>query len=300
MRVNIFYRKMVNVLYSFKDSFFLYKIILKSFFGGGGSKIIVTSIPKSGTHLIEKLLVDFFSFIKFGDGINRMHYPNNEGRFNKVRKKISLLPRSCFISSHLFYDAEIGELMAKKDIKIILMIRDPRDIVASAARYITESSHPYSPHFTNKSKEEVIEMIITGITGPILMHRPKDPSMRAEYTTNHNMFSGILEAYRRFLLWSEVGDALVVKFEDLVGTSGGGDIGRQRKIIYKIAKLCKSHVSDSDMSNIIDNLFGGTSTFRRGRINTWSDEFTEKNKKTFKINTGSLLVDLGYEKDNRW
>ncbi|MCB0704433.1 MAG: sulfotransferase domain-containing protein [Saprospiraceae bacterium] len=40
--------------------------------------------------------------------------------------------------------------------------------------------------------------------------------------------------------------------------------------------------------------------FRKGITGDWANYFSEKDKAIFKSCTGSLLVDLGYEKDNNW
>ena len=42
------------------------------------------------------------------------------------------------------------------------------------------------------------------------------------------------------------------------------------------------------------------SNFRSGKIGSWEDEFTSKNKNTFKKNLGNTLIKLGYEKDLNW
>ena len=41
-------------------------------------------------------------------------------------------------------------------------------------------------------------------------------------------------------------------------------------------------------------------TFRKGKPGNWKEYFSEANKRLFKEQTGSLLMDLGYEKNEDW
>jgi len=50
----------------------------------------------------------------------------------------------------------------------------------------------------------------------------------------------------------------------------------------------------------VKNLCGHTSTFRKGKIGSWKEGFSLKNKNNFKKHCGDLLIQLGYEKDKNW
>jgi sulfotransferase 6B1 len=182
------------------------------------------------------------------------------------------------------------------------MIRDPRDVVLSTANYVMEKEHGYSPYFSklSLSLSESINRIITGIDGPIQSYQPKNPKIPSVESFHHDMQGGIFETYKRFTRWEQTENILIVKFEDLVGSKGGGNIKKQKEIIRKISSFSSIQLSDINIGKIVNSLFGGTSTFRKGRIGSWESLFTETNKHTFKNNTGNLLIDLGYEKDNNW
>lgn len=55
-----------------------------------------------------------------------------------------------------------------------------------------------------------------------------------------------------------------------------------------------------DIQRIAAQLHGGTSTFRKGTIGNWYDQFSDEHKQAFKNVTGDLLIDLGYEPNNNW
>jgi sulfotransferase 6B1 len=267
---------------------------------GSGEKILITSIPKSGTHLLEKVFAEFLNYEKFGDGINRLYSINSEGRFSETKKRLSWLPRSAFISSHMFFDDELYQVIINKNIKVILSVRDPRDLVLSAANYIKEEAHPYSPHFRGTSLEEVINQVIIGIDGPLYVHKPKKLKSPIFKDYKHNLQGGIFETCQRFLRWEGVGQALRINFEDLVGSKGGGCDEKQKETILRISEFCSVQLLDIDLDNIKNNLFGESSTFRKGQIGSWKKVFTDENIKIFKECSGDLLVKMGYELDNNW
>jgi sulfotransferase 6B1 len=91
-----------------------------------------------------------------------------------------------------------------------------------------------------------------------------------------------------------------VKFEDLIGEKGGGSLPRQQETIIRIAQYLGYKLSQADLQTIIDNLFGGTYSFREGKIGEWKHYFNDQHKTAFKKIAGQLLIDLGYENDFNW
>jgi hypothetical protein len=43
-----------------------------------------------------------------------------------------------------------------------------------------------------------------------------------------------------------------------------------------------------------------SSFFRKGIAGDWQNVFTEEDKRVYKEEAGSLLIELGYEDDNHW
>jgi hypothetical protein len=94
--------------------------------------------------------------------------------------------------------------------------------------------------------------------------------------------------------------ALTVRFEDLVGSNGGGDDAKQLATVKAIAKHASIELSEERAQEIASNLFGNKGTFRKGQIGAWKEEFTAEHKDLFKQYGGELLIKLGYEKDLNW
>ena len=92
-----------------------------------------------------------------------------------------------------------------------------------------------------------------------------------------------------------------VLFEDLVGEKGGGSKESQLEVIKAIVKHLDISLTEKEIQeNVIDKLFGGTGTFREGKIGAWKNYFTPEHKKLFKLYGGEMLIKLGYEKDLNW
>jgi sulfotransferase 6B1 len=100
------------------------------------------------------------------------------------------------------------------------------------------------------------------------------------------------ERYRQFLRWEREGGTAVVKFEDLVGTKGGGSAEAQRLAVEGVAR--QLGVEERTMG-VVEDLFGVGRTFRKGQIGGWREEFSAEHERALKEVVGSLLVELGYE-----
>jgi len=250
--------------------------------------------------MLERLFLKFFKYERFGASPVRLHSSNYEGKFHRLRNLLLWLPKSSFNAGHIFFDSEIKDIILQKKIKVIIGIRDPRDVLLSAANYILEKDHPYSSNFSSNTIEEVIDNLIEGIEGPIISVKPKQPDKPKFENLDHNLYGGIYETYKRFLRWTIINDAIIIKFEDLVGKKGGGSDTKQINSIKKIANACSVELTSDDLNFIGKNLYGHTSTFRKGKIGSWKEGFSLKNKNNFKKHCGDLLIQLGYEKDKNW
>ena len=99
------------------------------------------------------------------------------------------------------------------------------------------------------------------------------------------------DAYRenRWLLYHP--NVLKLRFEDLVGEEGGGSKLSQAAAIESWAKFLALDVPAEELA---EGLFGGTSTFSKGRVDSWRDVFKEHHKRAFDREFGGVLEDYGY------
>jgi hypothetical protein len=116
-----------------------------------------------------------------------------------------------------------------------------------------------------------------------------------------NIIKDINTYYNIWLPWMNYPYGFTIRFEDLIGSKGGGDDAKQIATVKAIAKHISVELSEERAQEIATNLFGITkNTFRKGQIGAWKEEFTPEHKKLFKQYGGELLIKLGYEKDLNW
>lgn len=247
-----------------------------------GPKVLVTSVPKSGTNLLVHAL-GLFPQLTYDGTLARL--PKN-----KANKRISKIRRGSILSSHQARSPELDEILNQKKIRVLFVIRDPRDVCVSLYYWIKKTNyHHFRETYDGlSSDDERLKMIITGYEP-----NPSDGTKKGIVSIDYH--------FRRRLSWMDDERCLTVRFEDLIGASGGGDKLQQLAVITKIANFLNIKLSDHDVDYIGDNIFSSrTATFRKGQIGSWREEFSEEHKVVFKDIAGQLLIDLGYEKDFNW
>ncbi|MCK4666377.1 sulfotransferase domain-containing protein, partial [Candidatus Dependentiae bacterium] len=196
--------------------------------------------------------------------------------------------------------------------KHILIIRDPRDIAVSLANHYRkfESYRLYSFFKKIKDIDEKLKYTIGGIRNVeenkklyfFIKIQKLKKALGLNYAQYKNLnLSSIPSNFKRFNRWLNNDNVLTVKFEDLIGEVGGGDLKAQIKTIKQILNYLEIEPKNDLVEYISQNVFWKKSmTFHKGQIGTYRDFFKPEHKKLFKEISGDLLIRLGYEKDNNW
>ena len=237
--------------------------------------VVEISVPKCGTNLLSTLLTRLLECKKT---------PNNSTiSSNYINKaKHHLHKHNTFLLTHDGYTKQKDLLLVSHDARAIMIMRDPRDQLVSAAYYMKKN--PQIKKFAkyhDMSIEDIIHDLIEGNT--------PNPSI-----TNIKMY------YDRFLPWLDHSNVYITTFEKLVGPQGGGTIQEQLTEIMNIANHIGISISEEKAKKIANHIFGKGGTFRKGQIGDWKNHFTQEHKERFKKIAGQLLIDLGYEKDFNW
>lgn len=202
-----------------------------------------------------------------------------------LEKLLSQVRNGWFVAGHMPYSDRLERLLVDNQFRMILIIRDPRDVIESelAFFYNTKklSLHNY---YRNLTHDEGLMAIIRGTSQSHDL--PTQPNIR-----------DILLGY---LPWLSKPYVYVTTFEDLVGPMGGGQSGAQIHQIRAIANHLEISISEDEVKTIQAHAFGGTHTFRKGAIGSWKQKFTEEHRIACKDLIGDLLIQLGYEKDTLW
>jgi len=125
-----------------------------------GPKIIINSIPKSGTNLVEEIL---------------KHFPLMRGKIQRtllpgdckkdIEIKIKSLKNGQFIPAHLFYSQELINIIKNNNIKVLFITRDLRDSLLSHINYLSKIDffHKDAKIFKNcKTLDEKLDIYLNG------------------------------------------------------------------------------------------------------------------------------------------
>lgn len=100
-------------------------------------------------------------------------------------------------------------------------------------------------------------------------------------------------------------NVLVCRYEEMVGSKGGGSDQSQMKALRKIVRFLNIPITNEQLKVVAAGLWGNDEgpfkpQFRKGQIYKWRGVFTPEHKKAFKKYFGKLIIQLGYEENNNW
>lgn len=227
--------------------------------------VTVTTIPKSGTHLLDKCIKMLLDY-------------DLESRSNLVLEDFKTLPSS--VSNHLYwvkhFHPTTNECNDQSHLgsnpKIIINVRDFRDVVMSSSFVKTQEKWE-----TMSENQKIIQLI-----------------QDTDNLSLQNQISQLIE------MLENCPSALLVRFENLIGPNGGGNLEIQKNEIQKIADYLEIPLSKKKLNHIVKNLYGKSATFNKGKMNSWKNAFDKNHKEEFKKIFGEYLIYFGYEKNNNW
>lgn len=237
---------------------------------------VIFTPPKTGTHLCSKTL----SLIS-GKAPAFHIYELPKTTLEIIQLALKETDNQHFIVAHTF-QAEDLNMLAAIGYKIIFLIRDPRDHLLSALDWMHEGEWAYIPVNQINDPVEQLTDLITG------------EKKRFPYVD-----FGFL-AYERHIKNIPPANLYITHFEKLVGSKGNGSDEEQEEEILKLANFIGKDITAEEAREIGKNVFGGTRTFRKGTINQWKTRYNPEQKRIFKERYNTLLIRLGYEKDDTW
>src|SRR5918999_481829 len=304
-------------------------------------RMVANSIPKSGTHLLDRLLV-LLGFRMVDLGGMRPHLAESNHRFSLVNqrlksilglrkpedvmgigphlveggrfptarrllrgrgekvivgvvspqrisrrwltRRLSKVPDGGFVNAHCIYTPELADLFRQEGMRIVCILRDPRDVAVSQMHYIKQLENHFA-HEGYMALPSDSERLLVSIRGGQLGGRK---------------LQSLDERYKQFLGWQDDENAIMVKFEDLVGPRGGGSAETQKRTVERVARHVGLEPDEGMMRTVEENIFGVSNTFRKGQIGGWQEEFSEEHARAAREIAGPLLVELGYEADSEW
>ncbi|HEY5901292.1 MAG TPA: sulfotransferase domain-containing protein [Anaerolineales bacterium] len=254
----------------------------------GWPALIGISFPKSGTHLLDQILLGFSKVAPFS---RRLHsffagYEGETGRKRSLKETTawvdSLRPLD-IASAHLFAWPEVVERLATPAYLSYFIFRDPRDVAVSHVFYVTEMEKRHVHHEYYAALPDFNARLSASILGR--------PDAGVE-------FPDIAARFAPYLGWLDHPAVMPIHFEDLVNDRPAA---LDRIVDHFLARVPLA-VPRSRIHEVLESSINPAKspTFRSGRTGEWKQHFTPQHRAMFKEAAGDLLIRLGYEKDNDW
>ena len=242
-------------------------------------KILCISVPKAGTHLLERVLcLHPHLYRPFIRTLN----PDNISRYGGLPALLQRQRAGQILVSHLYFSDESRNLIAHNGVKCLFLIRDPRDILISNVYYVekVQNHHLHEILSTLPTFPEKLRFLITG-----------DASLGLP------PFCEILD---HFTGWLNA-ECLTVRFEDLVQAFSETQKQNQLETLKSIYNYLGMQTNESWFNELSERMISKASpTYRKGKTQEWKQHFDDDLKGLFKANGGEILIKYGFEKDSRW
>lgn len=181
----------------------------------------------------------------------------------------------------------------KNQHKVVSMYRDPRDALVSHVFYMRKF----------KGKERKRDFFWVSKDFDSLSF---DDQLTALITGKDDMQS-YLALFKSRMGWVKDPYSLPIRYEDLVGSQGGGNSKKQKRALVAIAKYLGMTLSNEKLQYVINNIYHAEDSklqnnkeFKRATLGNWKKFFNKEHKILFKEHFGKQLIALGYEKDLNW
>ena len=263
---------------------------------GGWPILLGISFPKSGTHLLDQILLGFSKVSPFS---KRLHsfYAEYEGESGHKRTPeqalawLTSLRSRDIASAHLFARPDTIACVTSSAFVPYFIFRDPRDVVVSHVFYVTEMERRHVHHDYYASLPDFDSKLTVSILGRPDSNARPERSRRVE-------FPDIAARFAPYLGWLDQPSVMKIHFEDLIDNRTATLSHILDHFLVRVPLQASRHqILDALESSINPKR---SPTFRSGKTGEWKKYFKDEHKKIFKDAAGDLLVRLGYEKDNDW
>ncbi len=252
--------------------------------------LVANSFPKSGSHLLDQVLMGFSKISPFSPHVS-LPFVSFDGETglkkeaSEAMRFLSQLRPLDVTSTHLLAWPQVMEELRSPRYLPYFIYRDPRDVVVSHVFYITEME-PTHAHYNyyNQTLKNFDERLMVSILGrPDADHEFLDIGKRFDY-------------YRGWMYETNV---LCLKYEDFIHDRMNT---LARVADHFLARVETITLTSSQIAETLEVSINPkrSPTFRSGRTGEWKKYFKDSHKRAFKDVAGDLLIKLGYEKNNDW
>lgn len=246
------------------------------------------SFPKSGTHLLDQILLGFSNVAPFSKRVHSFYaeYEGESGRKRSPEQALAWLDSlhaRDVASAHLFARPDVIKRVSSHKFVPYFIFRDPRDVVVSHVFYVTDMEARHVHHEYYQSLPDFNTRLNVSMLGR--------PDTKTE-------FLNIADRFAPYLGWLEHDEILAIHFEDLIHERAA----TLTRIMDHLLPRAPLPTTRQLILNSLETSINPkkSPTFRSGKTGEWKKYFTDQHKKIFKDVAGDLLIKLGYEKDSEW
>ena len=239
--------------------------------------IVINTIPKSGTHLLTQLL----PALNAGTLLPFELYEGWPRQLKSHEEQLAALPPGGVISGHIYHSDAYAAMLERFGIRMVLGIRDPRDIVVSLVRFYETTAWPKDPpaeHIRHclHCRTDRLRATIIG------------------FQHEHSVQVDIATWVRRFMPWTQWPGAVTVRFENLVDADLRPTVLR-RILLHVTSDLTEDEVAErlSLAETAIEP--EKSPTFRGIHVAEWHDAFDPFTQSLFDVVADNLLCEMGYD-----
>ena len=250
--------------------------------------LLSISFPKSGTHLLDQILLGFSKVAPFSTRLRSFYaeYDGDTGRRrteDETRLWLDSLRPLDITSAHLFARPGVTERVTAPAFLPYFIFRDPRDVVVSHVFYVTDMEARHVHHEYYQSLPDFDARLQASILGR--------PDADVE-------FPDIAARFAPYMGWLDQPGVLKLHFEQLVQDRRAALNSIVDHFLGRVPlRLPREQILSCLEASINPRR---SPTFRSGKTGEWRKHFNEAHKRIFKDVAGDLLVRLGYELDNNW
>jgi hypothetical protein len=241
----------------------------------GAPRVLCITVPKSGTHLLERVLC-------LHPRLYRRRVPTltdtNVSDLGTLRTLVAQMRPGEILFGHLPHRPYWERAARDGGAAIVFLTRDPRDVAVSDIEYMsTRTDHPHHDLFARVAdRGERLALLLDGVPGRL---RP------------------FHERLAPYAAWLTVPGVFALRFEDLVGKAGGGRREAQEAAIRGLFTHLGLPLHERKLAELREGAFSDSSpTFRQGRIGGWRDAFDATTAAHFDEAAGELVDMFGYSR----
>jgi hypothetical protein len=274
-------------------------------------RLLINSLPKSGTHLLANAVEIlgyqehfeegevteaplFFNYREVKKRLKNQVQSNEQISIGALtpchvnsatfRHWLTLISQKKYILGHIPWTPLLNPIIRDLNYHHIFIIRDPRAVVFSSIPFVLDTGKMPAKHFLENdfklmSPTQRLDFILEG-----------------GYAVKAGVeIKSFAEVYRDMLAWRQEKNCLFIRFEDLVGEEGGGSAEKQKGVMSKICSYLNISFDDNILAQLSHIYNPSARTFRIGKIDAWKSSMTPETIEKLNIYCQPLCEEAGYE-----